>query len=430
MRKFANDFQSLAVETVADKKRIEKENQQILSQIALPTKILGPNGFTGDDPFGLLAGKTLERDRYVLWGDLFRRKVRKGEIKGILIYEGDALDRFLRPEWRNHLETLRAELETLKKAVPDPFPYFMGLKESPEPTNAKVNIRGNPYELGEDAPRRFLQVLSGGEPAPYTQGSGRRELAEAVATHPLTARVMVNRVWERLFGQGIVRTPSNFGQSGDRPSHPELLEFLAARFSQREGSVKGLVRELMLSSVYQLSTEYSEKNFLKDPDNRLFWRANQKRLDVEALRDTLLFVSGALDASVGGPSQELNAANHRRTVYARISRVKPNDMLVLFDFPNAIISSERRSVTNVPSQQLFFLNSKVILEQSNMLAARLLREASKDNTARIRLAYRLLYGRPATEAEVRIGLGFLQSPRPWQEYAQILLASNEFSYLD
>ncbi|MCI0627568.1 MAG: PSD1 and planctomycete cytochrome C domain-containing protein [Acidobacteria bacterium] len=437
LQKFANEFQSLAVETAADKKRVEKENQQILSQITPPTKILGPNGFTGDDPFGLLAGKTLERDRYVLWGDLFRRKARKGEIKGILIYDGDALDRFLRPEWKSHLETLRAELETLKKAVPAPFPYFMGLKESPEPTNAKVNIRGNPYDLGDEAPRRFLQVLCGGEPAPYTHGSGRRELAEAVARHPLTARVMVNRVWDHLFGRGIVRTPSNFGQNGDRPSHPELLEYLAARFDQQKGSVKGLVRELMLSSVYQLSTEYSGKNVLKDPDNQLFWHANQKRLDVEALRDTLLFVSGTLDSSVGGPSQELNADNHRRTVYAKISRVKADEMLVLFDFPNAIITSERRSVTNVPSQQLFFLNSKVIFEQSRLLAERLRREAGEENAARIRLAYRLLYGRTATEAEVRIGLGFLAhqsdpktADQPWQKYTQILLASNEFSYLD
>jgi len=437
VQKFANEFQSLAVETAADKKRVEKENQQILSQITPPTKILGPNGFMGDDPFGSLAGKTLERDRYILWGDLFRRKARKGEIKGILVYDGDALDRFLRPEWKSHLETLRAELETLKKAVPAAFPYFMGLKESPQPKNAKVNIRGNPYDLGDEAPRRFLQVLCDDEPAPYTHGSGRRELAEAVARHPLTARVMVNRVWDHLFGRGIVRTPSNFGQNGDRPSHPELLEYLAARFDEQKGSVKGLIRELMLSSVYQLSTEYSDKNVSKDPDNQLFWHANQKRLDVEALRDALLFVSGTLDLSVGGPSQELNADNHRRTVYAKISRVKADEMLVLFDFPNAIISSERRSVTNVPSQQLFFLNSKVILEQSRLLAERLRREVGEDNAARIRLAYRLLYGRTPTEAEVRIGLAFLAhqsdakpTDQPWQEYTQILLASNEFSYLD
>ena len=240
-----------------------------------------------------------------------------------------------------------------------------------------------------------------------------------------------------LFGRGIVRTPSNFGQNGDRPSHPELLEYLAARFDQQKGSVKNFIRELMLSSVYQLSAEYSEVNILKDPDNQMFWHANQKRLDAEALRDALLAVSGTLDSSMGGPSLEFNTDNRTRTVYGKISRVKMDEMLVLFDFPNAIISNEKRSITNVPSQQLFFLNSKVILDQSRLLAERLRRDSGEDDAARIQLAYRLLYSRAATDAEVKIGLSFLKqqsdpksADQQWSKYAQVLLASNEFSYLD
>ncbi len=435
--KFAKEFQALAIQLASEQKQLDAANERVLAQITPPTKILGPNGFTGDDPFGLLPGKSMERDRYVLWGDLFRRKPRKKEFKGILVYDGEALDRFLRPEWKSHLETLSAELDVLKKDSPKPFPFFMGLKESSEPKNLRVNVRGNPYDLGDEVPRRFLAVLSDGEPHPFTRGSGRLELAEAIAGHPLTTRVIVNRIWDQLFGHGIVQTPSNFGQMGDRPSHPELLEYLAARFAQQKGSMKSLIREILLSSVYQLSSESSETNLAKDPDNRLFWHAPQKRLDAEALRDTLFFVSGTLDPSLGGPSQELNPDNPRRAVYAKISRVNLDDMLVLFDFPNPVISSEKRGVTNVPSQQLFFLNSSVILKQSEMFAQRLHREAGEEDAARIALAYRILYAREATNAEVEIGLKFLKrqdDPEAKRllskEYAQILLASNEFSYLD
>ncbi len=149
--------------------------------------------------------------------------------------------------------------------------------------------------LGDEVPRRFLSVLSDGEPAPYAKGSGRLELAETIAQHPLAARVAVNRVWKGHFGTGIVNTPSNFGVNGERPTHPELLEYLARWFVDNGMSIKKLHREIMLSAVYQLSSEQVAVNAEKDSGNRLYWRANRQRLTAEQIRDSMLFVSGALD---------------------------------------------------------------------------------------------------------------------------------------
>jgi hypothetical protein len=348
------------------------------------------------------------------------------------------LDRFLSGEWRNHLDSMRADLEALNKALPSQFPFFHGIGEARNPGNLKLHLRGSPYNLGQEVPRRFLAVLSRGEPVPYSRGSGRLELAEAIASHPLTARVMVNRIWSHHFGRGIVGTPSNFGQLGERPTHPELLEYLALRFIEKNGSMKALHREIMLSATYQLGSEYSEQNFKEDADNRLYWRANLRRLDVEALRDSLLFLSGSLDTSVGGPSAELTNDHKRRTIYANISRLKLNGTLARFDFPDASITSEQRSVTNVPLQRLFFLNSTLIWRQAELLANRLLADGEGGEASRIRKAYLLLYGREATEVEVRLGLDFLEDVRKdptqnstaWQQFAQILLSANEFIFVD
>ena len=197
---------------------------------------------------------------------------------------------------------------------------------------------------------------------PFTKGSGRLELAEAIAdpNNPLTARVMVNRIWQRHFGQGIVRTPSNFGQLGDRPRHPELLDYLAASFVENKWSIKAMHREIMLSSVYALSAENSAANYAVDPENRLVWRANRRRLDAEALRDSLLYVSGNLDLKPGGKAERLTDENKRRAVYGFVSRRKLDGMLALFDFPSPNNTSEQRLSTNVPLQMLFFMNSALV----------------------------------------------------------------------
>jgi hypothetical protein len=241
------------------------------------------------------------------------------------------------------------------------------------------------------------------------------------------------------FGRGIVATPSNFGMMGDRPTHPELLDYLASRFVESKWSMKALHREIMLSATYQLSSEYSDANAKADPENKLLWCANLRRLDAEALRDELLFVAGTLDERVGGPPQDLNQSNNKkRTVYGRISRGGPNRMLLLFDFPDPNASGEQRGETNVPLQGLFFMNSDLVWNQAEAFAKRLGSDDTEVDTARIQKAYRLLYERRATDAEVQRGLQFLKDAEKdaggrqaaWKQYAQVLLSSGESYYIN
>jgi hypothetical protein len=341
---------------------------------------------------------------------------------------------------KKRLDEMSATLTKLQKSDDaKSLPIAHGLTET-APKNMKVFQRGNPAKLGDEAPRRFLKILAE-NPKPFTQGSGRLELAEAVASkdNPLTARVMVNRIWQYHFGRPIVASPSNFGSLGDRPSHPELLDYLAVSFMDTGWSLKKLHREIMLSSAYQLSSERDEKNFNLDGDNRWFWRMNRRRLDVESWRDAMLAVSGKLDPKLGGPTTNLAATdNVRRTVYAKISRHDLNYVLRLFDFPDANITSERRVETTVPQQQLFVLNSPFVIETAKALATRVQKEAGGD-TDRVQRAFALTYGRPASAEEMQIFEAFLQGKDEapmanrltrWERVAQILIGSNEFMYVD
>ena len=310
----------------------------------------------------------------------------------------------------------------------------MGIADEAKPSNLKLNIRGNAHALGEEVPRGFPAILAGtdGEPLPFKSGSGRLELADAIVKHPLTPRVMVNSIWMEHFGRGIVATPSNFGVMGERPTHPELLDYLASRFVESNWSIKAIHREIMLSATYQLSGEYSEANAKADPDNRYLWCANLRRLDAEALRDSLLFVAGTLDERLGGPPQDLNAGIRRSEPSTEKSaRGGPNRMLLLFDFPDPNISTDQRSVTNVPLQGLFFMNSDLVWRQAGLFVNRL---GSDEDTARINKAYRLLYGRQATDAELQRGIAFIRGAgagaSAWQQYAQALLSSGESFYIN
>jgi len=343
----------------------------------------------------------------------------------------------------------------------------MHVVEDDAPHDLNVFLRGDVNNKGPMAPRRFLKVLSSGEPEPFHAGSGRKELAAAIASpgNPLTARVMVNRLWGLFFGTPLVGTPSNFGLIGDLPTHPELLDDLAVRFA-RTWSIKSVVREIVLSSTYWQASSWSaergawsvrrQASGVKnahlvsrgltpktqgptpnavDPTNALLWRMNRRRLTVEQWRDGVLFVTGALEPG-GGPSQELtDPANHKRTLYARVSRLKLNDMLMQFDYPDANVHAEKRSVTTTPMQKLFLLNSPFILEQARALATRLTSDPSETNVARVQRAYLTLYNRPPTPEETQIALEFLQKPETegmprWERYAQVLLASNEMFYID
>jgi hypothetical protein len=262
------------------------------------------------------------------------------------------------------------------------------------------------------------------------EGARRAALAGWLTdpANPLTARVMVNRVWSHHFGAGIVGTPSNYGQLGDRPGHPELLDYLAARFVENGWSLKALHREIMLSAAYRSSTAHDEKNAKADPENRLLWRANRiERLDAESLRDAILAVSGKLENAIGGPPAEFGVENHRRAIYGTVSRTMPDRSMALFDFPDPNQASEKRAMTQGPMQRLYFMNSPFVIEQARALAERIASEAPGGDEAKIPRVYELLYGRPPNAEEQAIGLQYLrQEIDAWPKYAQALLGASEF----
>ncbi len=326
-----------------------------------------------------------------------------------------------------------------KKKVKPKYPLIHALKDAAKPTSLRVCIRGNPDNLGEDAPRHFLTILTGDSPTPFQSGSGRLELARAIASpdNPLTARVFVNRVWAHHFGKGLVRTLSNFGHLGEQPSHPALLDDLARRFVEGGWSIKNLQRSIVLSAAYQQTTQFDSRGYEIDPENRLVWRMNRRRLEVEVWRDAMLTAAQTLDGSVGGPSSDLaKPDNHRRTLYGAISRHELNSLLRLFDFPDPNLTADERPTTTVPLQQLFVLNSEFMVQNAKALAKRLTSAAPLD-AARIQYAYVCLYGRPPSERETNLGLAFLgadsaagEKLTKWEQYAQALLAANEFLYVD
>ncbi len=356
------------------------------------------------------------------------------------------VERMLSDDAKKKLAAERARLETLKKNAPPKFPVIHTLGEASQAKDAPILIRGNPATPGAKVPRRFLTVLEG-EQTKFTCGSGRLELARAIASpaNPLTARVMANRVWSHHFGKGLVATLSNFGELGDRPSHPELLDWLAYRLIASGWSLKALHREIMLSAAYRQSSRFDATSHTKDPENVLLWRMNRRRLDVEAWRDAMLAVSGQLDLKLGGPPTSLDAPNnHRRTLYAAISRHDLAPLLRLFDFPDPNITSAGRVETTVPLQQLFVLNSEFMATSARAVSLRIGQRdnsgAGVDHEATILRAYQRLFGRVPTPRERKLGLEYLSqsdgalSPRSdmsrSERYAQALLATNEFIFVD
>jgi len=306
------------------------------------------------------------------------------------------------------------------------------------PRDLRLQIRGNPGNLGPVVKRRFLRVLSRGEPRAFSQGSGRLELANCIFDEgaSLSARVMVNRVWLQHFGRGLVTTPSDFGAQGERPSHPGLLDDLAARFIEEGWSLKWLHREIVTSATYRQSVDHRSEMALRDPDNKWLWRMNRRRLEVEAWRDAMLEVTGQLVLEVGGAPLDLSRAdNCRRTIYGRIDRRDLEPVLQMYDFPDPGSHSPVREKTITPLQQLFVLNGEFFRRQAEALTARLYREAPESEESRIGLAYKLLYGRPVTKDEIALARSFLAGEEAsdrenWQRYAQALFGSSEFLFVD
>jgi hypothetical protein len=325
----------------------------------------------------------------------------------------------------------------------------MGVREG-RPTDCNVCLHGETQKKG-DLVRRGFPAVGGPEKRPTIPSSvsGRLQLAEWLTArdNPLTARVAVNRIWQQLFGHGLVKSPDNFGSLGEKPSHPELLDWLAARFMEDGWSTKKLIRRIVLSRTYRMSSDHHAGNYKIDPDNIYLWRTNVRRIDAEEVRDAMLAVSGRLDLKPPTGSTTESAMNAKgkkatyevhesahRSVYLGVPRgaTRP-EVLALFDAANPNLVVAQREVTTVPAQALFLMNSPFVLEQARGLARRLTDASGLDTTGRIDLGYRLACGRPATEKEcerVRRFLGDAPTPGRWVGFAQALLASAEFRYLD
>ncbi len=388
------------------------------------------------------------------------------------------------PDEQQEIAQLTMRVEERTRMVPS-IPRAMGVAEG-SPTDLKIHLRGNYLTQGELAPRGFLRAVSVvSAPRAPANGSGRLELARWItaAQNPLTARVLVNRVWMGHFGEGLVRSLDNFGRLGERPSHPELLDWLAASFSSPSPasppasaaapasvspapyplnwSLKRLHRLILTSSTYRMSTAYRSQAGAKDPENRLLWRMNRRRLDAEEVRDSILAVSGGLDLKMGGTLLPLknreyvtSTANRdttdynapRRAVYLPVVRSSLYDLFTAFDFGDPSVVNGQRGATVVAPQALFLMNGKLVLRETRRLADRLLSLAGADDAARVQAAFRIVFSRAAAPVEVERHLAFLhriesslaervpeaaeRRARAWQSFCRVLLSTNEFLYLE
>jgi len=346
---------------------------------------------------------------------------------------------------RSSLDGLARELDVLRKKRPHEIPRAVVVQDGgPKGTrhegfkDSAVFLRGNSKRLGPTIPRGVPRIFVGecGPQLRITTGSGRRELAEWLADprNPLTARVMVNRIWQHHFGEGLVRTANDFGERGEKPANPGLLDWLAARFVESGCSVKAMHRLVMLSSAYQQSSRGGAEALARDPDNRLFGRMNRRRLDAEAIRDSLLAVSGRLDTTPGGPPFS-DLAVPPRTLYLQSVRTGrgATDFGRLFDRadPGSIVA--RRGESIVAPQALFFLNDPFVNEAARALAARLAREVRSEQQPRIGRLYALVLGRPPSREEMELGRQFLAADgggERWERYYQLVFSQNEFIYIE
>jgi hypothetical protein len=336
------------------------------------------------------------------------------------------------------LQELRKAVETWRVTGPGAPPRAMVLEDAPTPYQPRVFLRGNPNNPGEAVPRQFLGVLAGDRRRPFEHGSGRLDLARAIADrgNPLTARVLVNRVWLHHFGQGLVRTPSDFGLRSDPPSHPDLLDHLATAFMNGGWSVKKLQRLIALSAAYRQRSDDRPECRRVDPENVLLWKANRQRLDFETTRDALLAMAGTLDGTVGGPSVKnvTDLSARRRTVYGYLDRLNVPGLYRTFDFPSPDATNPQRAATTVPQQALFLMNNPFVLECARKLVRRPEVAAEPDVGRRVERLYRLVYGRAPAAEETALAREFVGAapgtPVAWERYAQALLLANEFVFVD
>ncbi|HVA45599.1 MAG TPA: DUF1549 domain-containing protein [Pirellulales bacterium] len=375
--------------------------------------------------------------------------------------------KLLGQEWYADYRRRFAELQRLKRE-PAPAEYALCVTEEPQPPETHLLVRGNAHVPGAKVEPGFPVLIAGGQPVLPAASAGqatagrRRVLAEWIASpdNRLSARVMVNRIWQHHFGRGIVRSPNNFGYLGDRPTHPELLDWLASEFMDRGWQIKPLHRTILLSNAYRMSSESNAAALARDPSNDLFWRFNLRRLSAEEIRDSIQAVVGRLNSRMYGPSYypKLSAdvmatqsapgkgwgdsppdEQARRSVYIHVKRSLITPLLADFDFPDTDASCEARFVTTQPAQALGMLNGEFAHEQAGQLAARLRREAGGDRAAQVRLALRLALCRAADDASVARGVALIEqlekehgldARQAIDYYCLLVLNLNEFVYLD
>ena len=336
---------------------------------------------------------------------------------------------------QGEFKKLIKDVETWSTQGPAAPPRAMVLNDNPRLHNPRIFIRGNANRLGSQVPRQFLGLIAPNR-QPFQSGSGRLELSRAIASsqNPLTARVVVNRVWQHHFSVGLVKTADDFGLRSELPSHPQLLDFLASDFVAAGWSLKSLHRRLMNSAVYQQQSQDREQPLLADPQNRLLWKYPSRRLEFEELRDALLAVSGALQHRIGGtPVDIIGKFAPRRTVYGFIDRMDLPGLFRTFDFPSPAVSSSARAHTTVAPQALYLMNDAFVAEIAKRLAARRDLLGAASVAGRVRMLYTLLYSRMATDQELRLAaeyLGDQPATDDWNHYVHALLMTNEFSYID
>ena len=361
------------------------------------------------------------------------------------------------------LDARIAEIKNRRNEAASNPPYEVAYAVTEgDPQNAMIQKRGEPTKLGDEVPRRFLSILGGDALPVEEKGSGRRQLAQWLTRpeNPLTARVIVNRVWQHHFGEGLVGSENNFGVRGKPPTHPELLDYLSKRLMENGWSLKWLHRFILQSRVYQQSSKFDAACAAVDPANELLWRFNRRRLDAEELRDSLLALGGQLDRSPGeahpfppvaswgysqhGPFAAVYETNHR-SVYLMTQRLKRHPFLTLFDGADTNASTAERTPTTVPTQALFIMNDPLVHVQSSGFARQLI-ATSSDAIDRVRLAYRMALGREANNDELRQAIEFIgrarerheqlglptdaREPYVWSAFARTLFSSNEFVFID
>jgi cytochrome c553 len=362
-----------------------------------------------------------------------------------------------RPESNKQLAEIRASKQRLENEISYAHRALVMIDGTPE--DDRVHVRGSPHKFGDVVPRRFLEALGGTEQPVSANGSGRLDLARQMTdpANPLVARVIVNRIWKYHFGEGLVRTPDDFGNMGQPPTHPELLDWLATEFMHRGWSIKQLHRMILGSRTYQMSSRAADQKVEEvDPENKLWHRMALRRLEAETIRDSVLAVSGRLDPEMSGPgvmphltpflvgrgrpaaSGPLDGAG-RRSVYLAVNRNFLNPMLLAFDSPIPFTTIGRRSVSNVPAQALALMNNPFVVEQSEVWARRMLADLA-DAKSRIQAMYLAAFSRPATADEVQNALAFIENQsrqyppgetlRPWSDLAHVLFNVKEFIFIE